>query len=103
MIISKEFSGYNHRRYSRPWGAKITFPDNIKPVYSFDGYWSGDSRGSHGEVSIKAEVGDVLAFGQKDLRGNGTNKAFYVVEEGGTLREVDLIEARKQYNERATA
>lgn len=92
MLIEKTFAGYNERRYSRPWGAKITFPNGVKPSYEFVGHWDGRA------VIMKAEAGDVVAFGQKDNRGNNTIKEFFVVGENGDLRPVSESEARAIVN-----
>lgn len=89
MIIKRSFGSYNERRYGKPWGAKITFPDSIKPKYDFDGYWDG----SH--VLINADIGDVVAFGQRDHRGNGTKKSLFIVEPDGELTQVSEANARE--------
>ncbi len=81
MIISKEFSAYNPRRYSKPWGARITFDADLKPRYDFAGHYDG----SH--VVMHAEPRDVVAFGQRDNRGNGTTREFYIV----TLTDPDPL------------
>lgn len=43
---------------------------------------------------LDAEPGSIVAFGQKDNRGNGTYKALYLVGEDGSLEKVSESEAR---------
>lgn len=89
MLIKKEFPSFNSRRYRAPWGAKVTFPDGIRPVYDFVGHWDRES------VLINANVGDILAFGQKDTRGNNSSKQLYRVGDGGELSPVSESQARE--------
>jgi len=89
-----EFPSYNTRRYSKPWGARVRFNDN-RPQYEFCGHWDGKS------VVIDAEIGDVLAFGQKDYRGNKGCRLFFIAQPDGKLLEVNEREARSHWNEQA--
>jgi len=90
MKVSRHFDRYNERRYSKPWGAVITFPDGIKLNYDFRGHYDA----SAGDVLIEADAGAVVAFGQKDNRGNGTFKKLYLVGPDGALTHVTESEAR---------
>lgn len=87
MILEIAMSSYNHRRYSRPWGAILTF-DGAKPIYDFAGRWTGDARGGSGEIAIDVQSGDVIAYGQKDNRKGYGSKTFAIVMPDGTLDEV---------------
>jgi hypothetical protein len=89
MIIERRFGSYNDRRYGKPWGARITFPDGIRPKYDFAGHWDGTS------VVINAEAGEVLAFGQKDHRGKHHENRWYIVQADGTLEETTEPQARR--------
>ena len=74
MLIEHEWHAYNDRRYSRPWAAKVTFV-GVKPQYDFIG------RYASGRLAFEADPGDIIAMGQKDNRGKGTSKDFYVVRD----------------------
>ena len=61
-----ETSSYNDRRYGKPWCAKVTGVDGGKLVYEW-----GDSTASHGSsglLRVPCRPGDIVAWGQKDLR-----------------------------------
>ena len=94
--ILKEFGYYNPRRYGRPWGANISFKNN-KPEYDFNGHW--DKK----QVVLEADIGDVVAFGQKDLRGSKTEKAFYKVNDDLSVTEIEEHEAREIWNAKQAA
>lgn len=91
MIIKQSFGSYNDRRYGKPWGAKVSL-SGIKPQYDFCGSFDG-TPGSAGNVRIEAEVGDVLAFGQKDFRGNNTENDWYLTQEDGSLKTISRSDA----------
>ena len=76
MLIEHQWHAYNTRRYGSPWAAQITF-NGVKPVYMFIG------RYASGRLAFEATLGDIIAMGQKDRRGNRTQKDFYVVGENG--------------------
>jgi hypothetical protein len=95
MLITKEFAAYNDRRYGKPWAARLTISPDLKLQYEFIGNWSGN-RGSSGKLFFQAEPGTYVATGQKDHRGNGTSRDYYLVQEDGSLKEIDkadLIQA----------
>ncbi len=84
--IRENYSSYNQRRYSKPWIAKVTaWPIGQKPTLKW-GVYEGDDTG--GEVSIEASEGDIIRHGQKDYRGNNSNKEWYKVN---SKNELDLI------------
>lgn len=100
VTVSKEFGSYNARRYSKPWGAVVTFV-NGKPKYDFCGWYAGvhnPKKDSEGEVFVKALTGSIVAFGQKDFRGGNTENQWYVVNADGTLTETSQQEAAKLAN-----
>lgn len=101
MQITLKTSGYNDRRYSRPWIAKVDFSD---PRGTFEfGQWIG-ANGEAGELIVDATPGDIVAEGQKDFRKPSNSSPNYrVVKEDGTLGDslskVDAYRAWKKKNE----
>lgn len=94
--VTRRFSGYNVRRYSKPWGAVITRSAAGGYQYSFDGHWWGDAD-EGGVVEIPGiRPGTVVAFGQKDNRKpRNTENDWYVVQPNGSLQFVTRSEARQ--------
>lgn len=93
MRVSLEYPRYNENRYAKPWIACVeSWPVGGRPVYRF-GTFVG-RHGDAGEVEIDAKPGDIIASGQKDLRGNNTERHFFVVQDDGTLKEVSSTDAR---------
>lgn len=67
--IEIPFAPYNSRRFGTPWAAVLTWrPDTLKPDYAFCGRYDRKT----GVLSILASVGEVIAYGQKDMRGGLT-------------------------------
>lgn len=98
MRVSQSFSGYNQRRYGRPWIAKITsWPVGGRPEVSW-GRYLGDDGG--GEVEIEAQAGDIIRTGQKDGRGGNTSADWYIVETDGRLSGTDAAGARRAWDAR---
>jgi hypothetical protein len=99
MEIKFEFASYNSRRYTKPWGAKITF-DKMKPEYDFScARYFGDDNG--GEVIVDCEPGDIVAVGQKDGRNpRNSERRWYIVSEGGDAKDTDQSEAYKHWQSR---
>lgn len=99
MYISIEFGSYNERRYSRPWGAILTFDAKGKPQYKFVGIYLGSDRG--GELVINAKPGDLIAYGQRDRRGGNTENHWAIVAKDETAEEpytiLDRPEAFKYF------
>lgn len=100
MQITLKTSGYNDRRYSRPWIAKVDFSDP-KGLFEF-GQWIG-ANGEAGELVVDATPGDIVADGQKDFRRPSNSSPNYrVVGEDGSLGEslskVDAYRAWKNKN-----
>jgi hypothetical protein len=94
--ISVEYDGYNGRRYSRPWIARVTaWPVGGSPTMEWGSY-VGDDHG--GEVEIMATPGDIIRDGQRDNRGNhNTVSNWSVVMADYTLRKINQVEARKLF------
>jgi len=96
MRIEFEYSGYNHRRYGKPWGAIVKF-EGTKMVYDFSaGTFLGDSS-KGGKVYIECQPGDIIATGQRDFRGGNTENTLYVVDEDGSLKRVDKVAALEHW------
>jgi hypothetical protein len=96
LRVSTQWGGYNFRRYSRPWIARITeWPVGGKPEMEF-GRYLGDDNG--GECEIMARAGDILRSGQRDnRRPRDTIAEWLVVENDGKLRKISEAEARSLY------
>jgi len=89
------WGGYNARRYSRPWIAKITaWPVGGRPELEFGGYCGNDDGG---ETEITARPGDIIRSGQKDNRGNGTTNDWYLAKPDGELVLIDAAQGRELY------
>lgn len=67
--IEIETQAYNNRRYGKPYIAVVEFSSDPKGKFTW-GEWVG-SPGSAGLLVINAEVGSIVAKGQKDFRGRG--------------------------------
>lgn len=93
--VGVTFDSYNEKRYSRPWIARvINWPVGGKPALEWGAY-VGSSSG--GEVEILARPGDVIRYGQKDNRGNGTTARWAIVTNTGALELISEREARQAY------
>lgn len=90
MLCRKTFRPYNKARFSRPWGGVCRL-DGLKLGYDFTGLYQGDERG--GDVVIDAEPGMILAFGQKDTKGQKGIGEYYLVERSGDLTQLGKQEA----------
>ena len=86
MNIIIETDSYNHRRYGKPWIAKVDFTESTKGDFSW-GDWTGDHyNGGDGVLSISANLGDIIAKGQKDFRNPRKSAPnFSVVAADGAL------------------
>ncbi|MDZ4247123.1 MAG: hypothetical protein U1D67_08390, partial [Dehalococcoidia bacterium] len=86
MRIERETSGYNARRYGRPWIARVVITE-AKPGGEYVwGQWIGDGRnGGEGLLVLDGiEVGEIYARGQKDTRQPRNSAArYYVLGEDG--------------------
>ena len=97
LSIRKEFGTYNFRRYGAPWGAVVSLVGGRLNM-DFCGYYTGTRDGyTEGDVYVTCEAGvAVVAFGQKDNRGNGSRVDYYVVDNSaGRVEKVTRDEAYK--------
>lgn len=78
-----EFDAYNERRYGNYWGAKVTF-DGVKAIYDFDAAVVEGRFGSAGTITIPCVPGEIIAWGQKDLRkvSGSTNEMLLMTDTG---------------------
>ena len=96
-VAKKAFDGYNSRRYSKPWIAKIvSWPAGKQPELEFGAYYGNTEEG--GIVEIAAKEGDIIRWGQRDNRGNGTKNKWGVFRAGEVV-EIESSEARELYRD----
>ena len=93
MKTIKTYSSYNNRRYSKPWAAKVTLDDQKRMKMNFCGLYTAKD-GDAGDLKIDAQNGELIAFGQKDGRGNKT-KITYAIFENDSLKILEKTEAYK--------
>lgn len=92
------FDGYNDSRYSKPWGARITF-EGGRAHYDFNAAnYIGDAKDGGDVVIGDARPGDIVAFGQKDKRGGNSVNDWAVVENSGDMRKISKKDAFTLYN-----
>lgn len=98
----RKTESYNERRYSSPWCAAVTFPSGPKAVYSF-----GDATGKWGKeglLRVACRPGDIIAWGQKDLRRPGNSEHnLLVMLDNGRMKTVEKTEAFRLWQEKAGA
>ena len=94
--LTIEFSAYNGKRYSRPWGARIGDWSNASKPELVWGAFLGQ-HGEAGVVEIEASPGDVIRYGQRDNRGNGGINAWAIVGPDGKITECTPAEARQHW------
>lgn len=99
MRITISHGAYNHRRYSRPWIAKVTaWPVGAQPELAW-GAFLGDDMG--GETEIEAHPGDIIRSGQKDNRNpRKSDNNWYIVADDGTLIDATASTARTAWAKR---
>ena len=74
-VVVEHFESYNSRRYSLPWVCKMTESGGYNFAKRIGGYTAGS--GEAGDLVIYAPVvGQVYGWGQKDYRGNNTEKNY---------------------------
>lgn len=102
MKLQIEFAAYNERRYSRPWGGRISSWDNAgKPELDWGAFIG--QHGAAGRVEIEARPGDIVRWGQRDNRGNGGINAWGIVEDNGSIRDCTPTQARDHWLSRQSA
>lgn len=88
----RETPEYNSKRESAPWCASVTFPDGAKPVYAW-----GESTGTWGKAGLmrlRCGPGDIIAWGQKDLRRpDRSQHKIQIMLGSGRMRDVTATEA----------
>lgn len=74
-VVLKHFDNYNWRRYSTPWVCLIT--ETGKHDFCHEvGTYTGE-KGREGDLVVfHPEIDQVYGWGQKDYRGNRTEKSF---------------------------
>ena len=74
-VVISHFDSYNWRRYSTPWVCTVT--EEGKHDFSHEiGTYTGE-KGEEGNLIVfHPVVGQVYGWGQKDYRGNRTEKNF---------------------------
>jgi hypothetical protein len=83
---------YNSRRYGKPWLAVITdWPIGKHPTLEFGA--SLDWR----TAEIDAKPGQIVRFGQKDHRGNGTTAEWGIVQRDGVILESNPTDCREHW------
>lgn len=72
MLVVKNYSDFNFRRYSNPWIAKVnTENGKIDFAEKIGNYTGGYNKGEAGQLYINKPVeGTVYVYGQKDYRAN---------------------------------
>ena len=74
-VVVAHFESYNARRYSRPWICTMT--DSGKHDFSQRiGIFTGEDGQDGDLVVFDPVIGQVYCWGQKDYRGNRTEKKF---------------------------
>ena len=96
-VAKKAFDDYNFRRYSKPWIAKIvSWPTGKQPELEFGAFYGNAEEG--GTAEIAAKEGDIIRWGQRDNRGNGTKNKWGVFRAGEVV-EIESSEARELYRD----
>lgn len=92
----KETPGYNGKRYGAPWCAKVSFTNGAKPEYEW-----GDSTGKWGNpglLRVECRPGDIIAWGQKDLRNPAKSEhTIAIMQENGHMETVTKTEAFRHW------
>jgi len=103
LYTIKSYSSFNFRRYSDPWAALVKAdgkPDFTKPCATYTG---GFRTGDAGDLAVAdPKEGAVYMYGQKDNRGNNTERA-YVQFVGGEFVPVEKRELVRVLNASAAA
>jgi hypothetical protein len=79
------------RRYGKPWIAKIRdWPIGKQPDLEF-----GNTINLIAEID--AAPGQLVRWGQKDHRGRNSNSGWGIVQQDGSVKEIDDIEFCRQH------
>jgi len=94
-LYERETDSYNERRYGRPWIAAVSLSGG-KLAYDFEAGTVTASFGSSGMLSITCRPGDVIAWGQKDLRRPDKSEHHILqMRDDGGMNEIDRTGAVK--------
>jgi hypothetical protein len=97
----RETSTYNERRYGAPWCAKVTgVKERAQLVYEW-----GDTTakfGHAGLMRLPCKPGDIIAWGQKDLRKPASSDHHIrMMEADGSMTEISQTDAYKLLTKKA--
>lgn len=96
MIIEIPIPAYDPQRLGRPWIGKVVMWVEAAGPSLQRGHWFGDDGG--GELEIDASDGDLIKWGQRDLR-SGTPACHWARVQGEHLIELTETDARKRWVE----
>lgn len=83
MLVIKNYEGYNPRRYSNPWVAKVNSNAKISFSERVGGYTGGYNTGEPGQLYIEKPIdGQVYAYGKKDYRGSNSYIQYIKILDG---------------------
>ena len=100
MIIISTTNGYNHRRYTRPWCARVSTWTNKQPILAWGDYLGDSEHG--GRCQVEAAPGDVVRWGQKDLRrGDKSESHWGIITTSGMVIGCTAAEAYDAYHQRS--
>jgi hypothetical protein len=94
----RETGPYNERRYSKPWCARVTGVETAAKsrghlIYEFQ-EWNG-RHGQSGLLRSPCQPGDIIAWGQKDHRGNKDDHIILQMQPDGRMVSLSVPEAAK--------
>lgn len=84
MRIEIKTAAYNERRYGKPWIAVVEFGKNPRGDYRW-GDWISDGPGSAGLLILSADPGQIVASGQRDLRGGSSSGDWGITDSTGAI------------------
>ena len=91
MKLTIATTAYNHRRYGKPYVARIDFSADPRGTAIW-GVWVG-TPGDAGVLVIDAEAGQCVMQGQKDFRGRNGTPEYSIVQSDGTLKSTTKADA----------
>lgn len=91
MRVTRSFGSYNTRRYSKPWIAQVIDWKIGKQADLAFGH-TNDLI-----AEIDADPGVIVRWGQRDLRGRNTTSLWGIVQQDGSILEIDDIESCRQH------
>lgn len=95
-IYEHAVGAYNERRYSSPWIAAVSLGPDGKLTYDFKAGDCTAKWGKPGIVTIACKPGEVIAWGQKDLRKPAASEHhILLMRPDGGMDEIDRTQALK--------